>query len=83
MEIEHDRRTDDCDPDHLEEVSEPPPEVHEGQHESPVQGRPEKYQPEHDREISDPAGQEEGVRSADRECREQHQTDRKEEQCCW
>jgi hypothetical protein len=79
VEVEHGRRTDHCDPDHLEEVPEPPSEVHEGEHESPVQRRPEKHQPEHDREVSHSAGQQERVRSADRECREQHQTDRKEE----
>ena len=61
------RSSDERDAEHLEHVPEPPTEIHECQDERAVGGRCEEHQPEDDRQVGEPAGEQERVRGADGE----------------
>ena len=68
-------RADERDPDDLEQVAEPPAEVHERQHQRAVDRRGEEGEPDDHREISGAARQQERRRRADGDRGEEDEPD--------
>ena len=66
-EVVDERCADDGDPDDLEDVTEPPAEVDEAEHQRAVERAREQHDADHDREVGTAAREQEGVHRAERE----------------